>query len=63
MKKMFWEEFKYSKNQVKRASKKLVENKISLEEKLISIKILANFRSFTCLPYAIYDWLFQKKSL
>ena len=57
-----YSKFEYSKRQVIKASQRLVENNVSLEEKNEAIKILADFRSFHEYPMQSMINYFRKKS-
>ena len=59
---MNWEKFEYSKNKVRTASKKLVKNDLSFEEKTEMIGVLANFRSSHAYPMQSMIGLFRKEA-
>lgn len=54
--------FNHSKNQVKKATRALRENKLSFEEKAKNIEILANFRSSHAYPMQSMIVHFRKKA-
>ena len=53
---------KFSKNQIKKATKKLIENHLSLEEKIECLKILTDFRSSHSYPMQSMNTYFRKKT-
>ena len=57
-----WQTLDYSKNAVKRAVKKLVENTLSFEEKVECLTIVANFRSSHSYPMQSMFGRFRKKA-
>ena len=59
---MVWQTFDYSKKQVDRAARKLVDNNIPLEKKLENIAILANFRSAHAYPMQSMLVSFRKQA-
>ena len=54
--------FDYSKNQIIKASQKLVENDLSLEDKILSFQVLAAFRSAHEYPLQSMIGYFRKKA-
>ena len=59
---MVWQTLDYSKKQVDRAARKLVDKNIPLEEKLENIAILANFRSAHAYPMQSMLVSFRKQA-
>lgn len=57
-----WQTLEYSKQEVRRAAKKLVDNDLSLEDKIHCLTILANFRSSHNYPMQSMIGYFRKKA-
>ena len=59
---MIWQQYSYSKNQANKSARTLLDNNLALEERLVAIKVLADFRAAHAYPMQSMIGYFRKKA-